>query len=164
MNKLETIRTITNSWKHPRTGEERLYLDQYAACRFIGLSVQRYKSGNIRQATLDGERISNSDARRIVDAMFRAYYSVTTGKWYASNDLAIDLVIDKLAEMEKAAAQMTSGRDLSRRAMTRAHAIRREAAARFGCRPSEIAWGECLRMAWDEVRSAARDGVMLLAA
>ena len=164
MNKLETIRTFTNSWTHPRTGEERLYLDQDAACRFIGLAVQRYKSGSIKHATLEGETISNTLAFRIVNAMHKAYYSVATGKWYAYNDDAIDLIIDKLAKMEKAAAQKTSGRDLSRRAMTRAHAIRREAAERFGCRPSEIAWGECLKMAWAEVRSAELEGGMLLAA
>ena len=103
MNKLETIRSFTNSWTHPRTSEERLYLDQDAACRFIGLAVQRYKSGGIKHATLDGERVSNTLAFRIVGSMHRAYYSVTTGKWYADRDDAIDLVIDKLAEMEEKA-------------------------------------------------------------
>lgn len=100
MNAIETIRTFTKSWTHPRTGEERLYLDQDAACRFIGLDVLRYKSGSIKHATLDGETISNTLAFRIVGAMHKAYYSLTTGKWYADRDDAIDLIIDKLAKME----------------------------------------------------------------
>lgn len=43
--------------------------------------------------------------------------------------------------------------EIARRVMTTAHNIRREAATKFSCPISEIHWGECLRMAWAEVRN-----------
>lgn len=61
------------------------------------------------------------------------------------------MIADKLEDME-AAAKPASNRDLARRAMVSAHQIRREAAARFGCRISDICWSQCLVMAWAEVR------------
>lgn len=150
MTAIETIRTFTKSWTKPGTTEERLYLDRDAACDFIGLEIQRYKSGNIKHAVLEGETISNSAAFRIVNSMVKAYYNVTTGKWYAMNHTATRIISARLEEM--AAAKKPSSNDLARRAMTRAHQIRREAAARFGCRISDICWSQCLVMAWAEVR------------
>lgn len=44
----------------------------------------------------------------------------------------------------------------ARRVMIIAHATRRAAAARWNCRLGEIAWSECLRMAWADVKAESR--------
>lgn len=43
----------------------------------------------------------------------------------------------------------------ARRVMILAHATRRAAAARFGCRTSDICWSLCLVQAWAEVKAEA---------
>lgn len=45
--------------------------------------------------------------------------------------------------------------ETARRVMILAHAFRRAAAARWNCQISEVAWGECLKMAWAEVKAEA---------
>ena len=52
-----------NTWIHPRTGETRRYSRNWE--EVIGLETERYGSGNIRWASLNGETISNSRARQI---------------------------------------------------------------------------------------------------
>lgn len=42
---------------------------------------------------------------------------------------------------------------ITRRVMMLAHAFRREAAARYNCKASEIIFGECLKMAWNAVKT-----------
>ena len=175
---IETIRSITKSWIKPRTTEERLYLDQEKAAAFIGLDIRRYKSGSIKSATLEGETISNSTADRIIHSMARAYFDVTTRQWYAAfGDLAISLIIEKIeaeateateaeateaeaTEAEATEAEATeaeAGISRTRRAvMLLAHAIRREAAARFSCPVGEILFSACLRDAWAKVKAASR--------
>ena len=162
---IETIRSITKSWIKPRTTEERLYLDQEKAAAFIGLDIRRYKSGSIKSATLEGETISNRMADRIIHSMARAYFDVTTRQWYAAfGDLAISLIIEKIeaeaTEAEATEAEATeaeAGISRTRRAvMLLAHAIRREAAARFSCPVGEILFSACLRDAWAKVKAASR--------
>ena len=51
------------SWKHPRTGQKRYYLNAWEEA--IGLSLDFYNSGNICAASLRGEHISNSRAGQI---------------------------------------------------------------------------------------------------
>ena len=50
---------------------------------------------------------------------------------------------------------MKTTNTIARRVMILAHAIRRAAAARFGCKASEIIFGECLRQAWAEIKAEA---------
>ena len=44
---------------------------------------------------------------------------------------------------------------ITRRVMVLAHATRRAAAARWNCQISEVAWSECLKMAWAEIKAEA---------
>ena len=60
---------------------DRLYLNG-AAKKIVGLETEHYNSGNIRSATLKGEKISNSRARRISDVICNAYIDLNTGKLY----------------------------------------------------------------------------------
>jgi hypothetical protein len=48
----------------PKQGPTRIYLNDWAP--LAGLQVDRYKSGNIKWATLDGEKISNARAARLL--------------------------------------------------------------------------------------------------
>lgn len=43
--------------------------------------------------------------------------------------------------------------ETARRVMILAHAFRHEAAARYNCKASEIIFGECLKMAWNAVKT-----------
>ena len=62
---MDTI--ATKAWTHPN-GSTRHYLDAADWQDAIGLEVGRYRSGSIKWATLDGEDISNAEARRITSA------------------------------------------------------------------------------------------------
>ena len=58
---------------------KRLYFNT-AAEKIIGLEYSRYKSGNISSATLKGEVISNSEARRYLAAIDGTYADLKTGE------------------------------------------------------------------------------------
>jgi len=55
-------------------GKHRVYLNDDVWTRLIGLEIETYKSGNISSATLGGERISNAEARRYLDAISGVYW------------------------------------------------------------------------------------------
>jgi hypothetical protein len=61
-----------------KNGMDRVYLND--AHQYLGLEVDRYKSGNIWAAYLDGEKISNAEAGRIASAMDKVYFDLTTGE------------------------------------------------------------------------------------
>jgi len=90
---------------------DRLYLNA-AANETVGLETTHYNSGNIRSATLKGEKISNSRATQILDNIFSAYIDLTTGNLYGrarsnSMDLlraALDDLLLEAAEREAAEA------------------------------------------------------------
>ena len=48
---------------------------------------------------------------------------------------------------------MKTTNTIARRVMIIAHAFRREAAARYGCRISKICWSECLKQVWNAVKT-----------
>lgn len=52
-------------WQHPTRGEWRYYVNGW--WEVLGLEVERYKSGNICYASLNGERISNRQARNMLE-------------------------------------------------------------------------------------------------
>jgi hypothetical protein len=49
-----------------RTGQVRRYINNWPA--IVGLDVGYYKTGNIQSASLNGERISNAEAGRLLSA------------------------------------------------------------------------------------------------
>lgn len=57
-------------WVHPGTGEVRIYVNDLAG--LYGLRTSHYNTGNISSATLNGEKISNSEAKRILHHMSSA--------------------------------------------------------------------------------------------
>ena len=50
---------------------------------FFGLVINRYKTGNISSAYLNGEKISNSEARRIIGT--NPYYDVNADRFVGIN-------------------------------------------------------------------------------
>ena len=65
-----------NRWT--KNGHDRVYLNNWP--ELIGLEVTRYKSGNIWAASLNGERISNAEARRILGAITAVYFDAADGQ------------------------------------------------------------------------------------
>jgi len=79
-----------NRWQ--KNGFDRVYLSKKMICDMIGLEIATYKTGNICSASLDGEKISNSKAYKILDSMHKVWYDVTTGqagvKGYSASAMA----------------------------------------------------------------------------
>lgn len=48
----------------------------------MGLDIEYYKGGNIWSAYMDGEKISNSEAYRIIGSFSDAYIDLANGKVY----------------------------------------------------------------------------------
>lgn len=62
-----------NLWEGGK--HKRLYLNDVAT-ELIGINVERYNTGNVRYATLDGEKISNNYAKEILRDMNGMYVDV----------------------------------------------------------------------------------------
>ena len=74
-----------------KAGKHRIYFNNLH--EWYGLRLVRYNTGNISDAWLDGERISNSDARhfegRLADA--RVYYDLEDGQFHGRGIAQRDL-------------------------------------------------------------------------
>ena len=81
---LAQLERIGNRWQ--KNGKDRLYFNDLP--RLYGLCTNHYHTGNISSATLDGETISNSEARRIVGRLNLAklWYDYSDGQFH-SRDL-----------------------------------------------------------------------------
>lgn len=99
----DEIKTLTNRgfnrWtKKLSNGKvmDRLYIKP----EYLGLELTRYKSGNISSATFNGERISNSEARRIEGT--KCYVDVATKEVVCDRDdlkqVAQEVVDDALSK------------------------------------------------------------------
>ena len=78
-----------------KAGMDRLYVPATK----LGLEIRRYKSGNIASATFNGEPISNSDARRLMDA--KTYLNVSDSMIHSTDDrlfhAAVEIVANAIA-------------------------------------------------------------------
>ncbi len=61
-----------------KNGMDRVYINDWA--RFIGLETSHYNTGNIASAKLDGERISNSEAGRLLGMVDKVYFDAADGQ------------------------------------------------------------------------------------
>lgn len=76
-------------------GRDRLYFDVES----LGLDVERYRSGNVRSATLGIAEISNSEANRLLRC--KAYVDIATGEAVVQNrgkahDDTVDIIATHL--------------------------------------------------------------------
>lgn len=72
-----------NRWT--KYGKDRMYL-QNIDTNIIGLDVDRYNTGNICKATFNGEKISNSEAYRILGSFSKSYIDLEDGKIYGCSE------------------------------------------------------------------------------
>ncbi len=70
-------------------GLDRIYFNGLG--HWYGLEAEYYKSGHVAWARLNGEPISNSKARKILDRVgyARLWFDCTTGRW-ASRGLELE--------------------------------------------------------------------------
>lgn len=90
MNKynVEKIREIGNEWI--KGEHHRIYINNYSD--LIGLSVNHYGTGNISSASLNGEKISNTRAKKLLGGT--VFYDIKTDRivgQYISDD-AMELI------------------------------------------------------------------------
>lgn len=71
-----------------KAGYKRLYMNKEKLQEAAGLKIDRYKSGNIASASLNGEKISNSRAGRILYSISNSYIDMKTGKAHSTGDEA----------------------------------------------------------------------------
>lgn len=95
-----------NTWTPSNGGAARIYLNEWA--RLIGLETEHYNTGNISYAALNGEKISNSKAYKILGGS-KVYYNTADGKIYFSGgardymDEVIEGITAELTAIEEAA-------------------------------------------------------------
>ncbi len=98
---IETLKKIGGrEWT--KNGMHRIYFNDLPA--LYGLKCEYYNTGNIRKATLDGEYISNSGARRLSTTLDlgKLWYDVPTGKYMATH-LSEETVAVLVAAIQKLA-------------------------------------------------------------
>lgn len=77
-------------------GRDRIYFNS-AAKKIINLKLSYYKTGNISNASLDGDRISNCEAKKILASLNSSYIDVTSGKIFLCGDYKLyDFVLEAL--------------------------------------------------------------------
>ena len=76
-----------NRWT--KYDKDRVYFDAAAVTSQQGMSWNNYRSGNISSATLDGEKISNSEARRSLEGfMFvKLWCDLADGTFYRRGEI-----------------------------------------------------------------------------
>lgn len=77
-----------NRWT--KAGRDRLYIKK-AAPELIGLRYKRYGTGNISDAQINGEHISNSACGRILSNLDKAFIDLKTGEIVLPNNDKDDL-------------------------------------------------------------------------
>src|SRR5690554_3741442 len=95
-----------------RNGQRRIYLNNWH--QLAGLEIERYKSGSIRFASVDGEQISNTKAAKVAAA--KVWFDVETGQLRhtirrAAEDARIGEVADTLISNLIAAIQRAGARN-----------------------------------------------------
>lgn len=88
---------ITTDWTG-RTGEHRRYIQNVP--ELIGLTLTRYRTGNIRLAVLDGQVISNTRATELanVAAWFDEAETLhVEARWQTPRELTLDEITRRIA-------------------------------------------------------------------
>lgn len=67
-------------------GKHRIYINTSTQCAILDLEIERYKTGNIKFATLGGEKTSNRFATKILYGPGKFWYDCDTGEFAHSKD------------------------------------------------------------------------------
>lgn len=87
-----------NRWQ--KNDKDRLYLSKLGP-EIMGLERSYYKSGNVSAAWKDGEKISNSESFRVVEAYRDAYINLSTGEIKGVKGRYADEFVEKLQKFKK---------------------------------------------------------------
>jgi hypothetical protein len=69
--------------KWEKAGLSRIYFNDSAIEKLLGLTVTRYNGGNVSSAKdLNGERVSNSKAHMMLSNSRKAYYDIHTDTFH----------------------------------------------------------------------------------
>jgi len=82
----EQLETVGgNYWESPDGSKKRVYFNTDSLMQFIGLECEFYGTGNISSATLNGEHISNSQARKLLSdiSTSKHYFDLTDNTWHS---------------------------------------------------------------------------------
>jgi len=87
MNTEQTVKILTEQFggKHwENYGHNRVYFDGADIASRQGLEWGNYNSGNISSARLNGEKISNSECRRILNGLdiFKIWYDLNDNQFH----------------------------------------------------------------------------------
>jgi hypothetical protein len=100
MNLSKLIEMGANEWK--AGDKHRFYFDETLLGDLINFRVNRYNTGNISSATLNGEPVSNSKAKGFLP--FKFWFDVQAQKFFAQGGspdaikLAVDAINSKAGE------------------------------------------------------------------
>ena len=77
---IDKIKELGNEWQ--KGGHHRVYFNDLGT--LYGIETGRYNTGNISSATLDGEKISNSQAKRLLQKLFyvKVWFDLTDGQFH----------------------------------------------------------------------------------
>ncbi len=92
---MATLMELGNVWQ--KNGHHRIYLNDLPS--LYGLKVSYYGTGNVRSATLDGEKISNAAATRLLGPLSgKMWYDVVTTQ-FATDGSDRDVFVSLLTEI-----------------------------------------------------------------
>ena len=82
--KVEMLEARFSRWT--KTGYDGKKYDRiYFNAEDLGMKVEYYNSGNVSGASIDGEKVSNSEAKRILGS--KAFLDLTTGKLHIDDKM-----------------------------------------------------------------------------
>jgi len=81
---IEILKQLGSEWK--KGEKHRIYFNGLG--EWYGIKTERYNTGNICGATLDGETISNSAAKRLLGRLMdcKVWFDVPTGSWFTQTN------------------------------------------------------------------------------
>jgi hypothetical protein len=80
---IDNLKKLGKEWESADGSKHRIYVDDLA--QFVGLKVSYYNSGNINAATLDGQTISNSQAKQIISNLGKVWYDFADDKFHGQD-------------------------------------------------------------------------------
>lgn len=97
---IEALKSIGgNEWI--KNNYHRVYFNQDQILETYGLSVSRYNTGNVSSASLNGESISNSQAKKIINRAYgKLYYDVNDGQFH-SKDIDEEITQDVIEKFQE---------------------------------------------------------------
>lgn len=103
MNRLEALKQIGNEWQ--KYGKHRIYFNDLGSR--LGVETSRYNTGNICSATLYGEKISNSAAKRILSraAYSKVWYDLADDEFHTTGELWDEEFEEIVTSIKEEAAQ-----------------------------------------------------------